>query len=89
MKHCDPLLPGLCLVQVVLWVGLGILVVSTHTTLSVNEEIPVDLAKEVPGGQLGEADSAVKAEAARLPGMWLSGTHTAPQPTAFSGHPVV
>lgn len=79
------MLLGLCLVQVVLWVGLGILVVSTHTTLSVSEEAPVDLAEEAPAGQLEEAEGIIKAEAARLPGMQLPGArlpgaHTAPQP---------
>lgn len=56
--------------QVVLWVGLGVLVVSTHTTLSVSEETPVDLdlAKEVPGGRPGEAQDEMKAEVAQLPG---------------------
>lgn len=64
---------GLCLLQVVLWVGLGVLVVSTHTTLSVSEETPVhlDLAKGVPGGRPGEAQDEMKAEVARLPGTQL------------------
>nr|XP_021522015.1 LOW QUALITY PROTEIN: putative sodium-coupled neutral amino acid transporter 10 [Aotus nancymaae] len=52
--------------QVVLWVGLGVLVVSTVTTLSVSEGVPEDLAEEAPGNQPGEAEGLKKAEAVRL-----------------------
>lgn len=69
--------------QVVLWVGLGILVVSTHTTLSVSEEAPVDSAEEALAGRLEEAEGVRKAEAARLPGMQSPGTHTAPRPRSL------
>lgn len=72
---------GICLIQVVLWVGLGILVISTHTTLSVSQETPMDLAKEAEGGRLEEAKGAVKVEAAQLPGTCLPGMHTGPQPS--------
>lgn len=54
--------------QVVLWVGLGILVISTHSTLFASDYTAVDTALGVPGGQRAELEAVVKAEAAQLPG---------------------
>ncbi|XP_045425621.1 putative sodium-coupled neutral amino acid transporter 10 isoform X1 [Lemur catta] len=70
--------------QVVLWVGLGVLVVSTLTTLSVSEDTPMDVAQEAPGVRLGEAEG-LKAEVARLsvqdpPVDAASDSRDAPQP---------
>lgn len=63
----------------VLWVGLGVLVVSTLTTLSVSEETPLDLTQQAQGDQRGDAEGGVKVDAARL-----SGTYTGPTPCPLS-----
>ncbi|XP_054987720.1 putative sodium-coupled neutral amino acid transporter 10 isoform X2 [Sorex araneus] len=54
--------------QVVLWVGLGILVVSTHSTLFVSEDAAVDAALGGPGGQRAEVEDVVAGAAAQLSG---------------------
>ncbi|XP_044941655.1 putative sodium-coupled neutral amino acid transporter 10 isoform X6 [Mustela putorius furo] len=74
--------------QLVFWVGLGVLVVGTHTTLSVSEDAPVDLAEEAPAGRIEEAEGIVKAEAARLPGTQRPGV-AAPMGEAHRHEPPV
>ncbi|XP_043857858.1 putative sodium-coupled neutral amino acid transporter 10 isoform X2 [Dromiciops gliroides] len=52
--------------QFILWIGLGILLISTYTTLSVSEEAPVKVEKIEAAGHLGEIKNLMDADSAKI-----------------------
>ncbi|XP_074081035.1 solute carrier family 38 member 10 [Macrotis lagotis] len=52
--------------QFILWISLGILLISTYTTLSVSEEVPMKVEKIEVAGHLGEVKNLMDPDSAKL-----------------------
>ncbi|XP_020856474.1 solute carrier family 38 member 10 isoform X1 [Phascolarctos cinereus] len=52
--------------QFILWISLGILLISTYTTLSVSEEAPVKIEKIEVAGHLGEVKNLMDSDSAKI-----------------------
>ncbi|XP_068920197.1 solute carrier family 38 member 10 isoform X3 [Petaurus breviceps papuanus] len=52
--------------QFILWISLGILLISTYTTLSVSEETPVKVEKIEAAGHLGEVKNLMDSDSAKI-----------------------
>ncbi|XP_036609966.1 putative sodium-coupled neutral amino acid transporter 10 isoform X2 [Trichosurus vulpecula] len=52
--------------QFILWISLGILLISTYTTLSVSEEAPVKVEKIEVAGHLGEVKNLMDSDSAKI-----------------------
>ncbi|KAM8999545.1 solute carrier family 38 member 10 isoform 2-T2 [Sarcophilus harrisii] len=52
--------------QFILWISLGILLISTYTTLSVSEEPPVKVEKIEAAGHLGEVKNLMDPDSAKI-----------------------
>ncbi|XP_038598000.1 putative sodium-coupled neutral amino acid transporter 10 isoform X2 [Tachyglossus aculeatus] len=63
--------------QIILWIGLGILVISTYSTLAVSEDRPPGAEQAAPAARLGDAKENVRPNSAKIsvqnPGVQAAG----------------
>lgn len=55
--------------QIILWIGLGVLVISTYTTLLATEDIPAKIETVEPGKLPGEIQKILNPDSVKISGM--------------------